>query len=179
MSADRGAADGKARLEVRAALESDLPAITAIYNDAVVKTTATFDLAPRAEAEQAEWFREHGPRHPILIAEDGGRVAGWASLSAWSGRCAYADTAELSVYVAEGSRGRGVGRRLAEAVLAAGREAGLHTVLSRIAEGSDASVRLHEALGFRKIGVMREVGRKFGHLLDVHLYQYFFVSNGK
>lgn len=165
------------QMKVQAATESDLAAITAIYNDAVLKTTATFDLAPRTEAEQIAWFREHGPRRPILVAQDQGRVVGWASLSAWSGRCAYADTAELSVYVAEGARGRGIGRRLVESILEAGRRAGLHTVISRIAGESEASVRLHEKLGFQKIGVMREVGRKFGRLVDVRLYQYLFQSN--
>lgn len=164
-------------MKVQAATESDLPEITTIYNDAILKTTATFDVAPRTDAEQVAWFREHGPKHPILVAEDQGRVVGWASLSAWSGRCAYSDTAELSVYVAEGVRGRGVGQRLAESILEAGRRAGLHTVISRIAGESEASVRLHEKLGFKKIGVMREVGRKFGRLIDVHLYQHLFESN--
>lgn len=158
-------------LELRPAAATDLSAITAIYNDAVLKTTATFDVEPRSDAQQAAWFREHGPRHPIVVALQSGRVVGWASLSAWSGRCAYADTAELSVYVAEASRGRGAGRRLMEEVLAAGRRAGLHTVVSRIAGESAASVRLHERLGFVRVGTLSEVGRKFGRLIDVHLYQ--------
>ena len=145
--------------------------ITAIYNDAVLKTTATFDISPKTDAEQVAWFHEHSRRHPLLVVEERGHIIGWASLSSWSGRCAYADTAELSIYVAEDSRGRGMGRTLVELVLKEGRRAGLHTVISRIAGESEASVRLHERLGFQKIGVMREVGRKFGRLLDVHLYQ--------
>ena len=98
-------------------------------------------------------------------------MLGWASLSAWSDRCAYSDTAEVSVYVDASHRGRGLGRALAEAIVAAGRKAGLHTLLSRIAEGNEISVRLTEALGFRHVGVMHEVGYKFGRRLDVCLME--------
>ncbi len=167
----------KVQIKVQPATEADLAGITAIYNDAILKTTATFDVSPRTDAEQIVWFLEHGPKHPLMVAEEQGRIIGWASLSAWSGRCAYADTVELSVYVAEDARGHGVGQRLVESVLEAGRSAGLHTAISRIAGESEASCRLHEKLGFKKIGVMREVGRKFGRLIDVHLYQYLFKSN--
>ena len=92
-------------------------------------------------------------------------------MSAWSDRCAYADTAEASFYVSEAYQGKGVGRRLAEAIIQAGREAGLHTAIARIAEGNDISIRLAESLGFEHIGVMREVGKKFGKLLDVYMMQ--------
>ena len=77
----------------------------------------------------------------------------------------------MSVYVAEDRRGRGIGKNLLEAVIAKGREAGLHSVIARIAEGNEGSVRLHRAVGFDEIGLMKEVGRKFGRLLDVLLMQ--------
>jgi L-amino acid N-acyltransferase YncA len=99
---------------------------------------------------------------------------GWASLSAWSDRCAYADTAEISLYVKEEERGKGIGRKLSGAILQAGKEAGLHTAIARIAEDNDASIHLAESLRFKHIGVMKEVGRKFGKLLDVYLMQIFF-----
>ena len=92
---------------------------------------------------------------------------GWASLSKWSERGAYADTAEVSLYVAEAQRGRGIGRRLLEAVIEEGRRAGLHAVIAQIVGGNEVSVHLHRALGFEHVGVLREVGRKFGRLLDV------------
>ncbi len=158
-------------LVIRNAENDDLKAITEIYNEAIINTVATFDTQPKNIEEQKPWFEAHGPSCPIIVLEDKGMVCGWASLSRWSDRCAYSDTAELSVYVKAEFRGRGIGKQLLEAIVEKGREAGLHTLLARIAEGNEASLSMHEAVGFEHIGVMREVGRKFGKLLDVHLMQ--------
>jgi L-amino acid N-acyltransferase len=73
---------------IRPAIADDLPAITAIYNHAILNTTATFDTEPKTEAEQLAWFKAHDERHPVLVATIDGKVVGWASLSAWSDRCA-------------------------------------------------------------------------------------------
>lgn len=159
---------------IRRAEMRDLESITAIYNDAIVKTIATFDTQPKTAQEQISWFEKHGPKHPILVADSGGDVIGWISLSEWSDRCSYSDTAEVSLYVAEEHRGKGVGRKLLKAALYEGREIGLHTIVSRIAGGNETSVRLHESFGFQHIGIMREVGRKFGKLIDVYLMQKIF-----
>ena len=156
---------------IRPATSDDLPGITRIYNDAILKTVATFDTEPKTAGEQRAWFEHHGPRYPVLVAVDNDEVIGWASLSAWSDRCAYADTAEASLYIEAGWRGKGLGRALGEAIIAAGRQAGLHTLLSRIAEGNDVSVKLIQSLGFTSIGVMHEVGYKFGKRLDVFLLE--------
>ena len=117
------------------------------------------------------WFADHGPKYPILVAEEHGIVVGWASLSKWSDRCAYSDTAEMSLYVHHGHQGKGIGRKLLEAIVAEGQKAGLHTIIARIAEASEASIHLHKSVGFEHIGTMKEVGRKFGKLLDVYLMQ--------
>lgn len=159
------------QLIIRKALIRDLRAITDIYNEAISKTIATFDIEPKGAAEQEAWFNEHGPGNPIIVAELEGRIVGWASLSKWSDRCAYARTAEVSLYVVESQQGKGFGRRLLQAILQKGHEAGLHTVIARIAEGNEASIHLHESLGFKHVGVMKEVGEKFGRLLDVYLMQ--------
>jgi len=156
---------------IRAAVTSDLQAIADIYSDAVLSTTATFDTEPQTPAQQREWFEQHSPRLPLLVAESDGAVIAWASLSLWSGRCAYSETAEASIYVHRDHRHKGTGRQLFQALLAAGREAGFHTVIGRIAEGNDASLRLVSSLGFDQIGTMRQVGFKFGKRLDVHLVQ--------
>ena len=158
-------------LTIRSAEPRDIDGITKIYNDAILKTVATFDTEPKTADEQRIWFAEHGPEHPIIVAELDAAVVGWASLSEWSGRCAYSETAEVSLYVKEGFRGKGAGKKLLEAILEKGREAGLHTIVARIADGNDISVHLHESAGFGHIGVMREVGRKFGRLIDVYLMQ--------
>ena len=167
---------GRDILGVRKAVLSDLGAITEIYNDAILKTVASFDTEPKSLEEQKTWFANHSDKYPILVAEQGGLIVGWASLSRWSDRCAYSDTAEVSVYVREEHRGKGVGTELMRRILSQGRKAGLHTVVARIAESNEASIRLHEVFGFEHVGTMREVGRKFGKLLDVHLMQKVYES---
>jgi L-amino acid N-acyltransferase YncA len=158
-------------LVIRDATLNDLTAITEIYNEAIEKTVATFDTEPKIYQEQEKWFRAHGVKNPIIVAEESGVVLGWAALSQWSDRCAYTDTAEISLYVREKCQGKGIGRKLMQGVLEKGKRAGLHTVLARITDGNAASVHLHTAMGFKQIGVMKEVGRKFGRLLDVYLMQ--------
>jgi phosphinothricin acetyltransferase len=156
---------------IRLAQLIDVGAITAIYNDAILKTVATFDTEPKTLAEVKQWFTDHDSKYPLLVAEQGGYVIGWASLSEWSDRCAYSDTAEVSIYVHEEHRGKGVGRQLLKAVLHEGKTQSLHTVIARITEGNEHSIRLLESAGFQHVGTMREVGRKFNKLLDVHLMQ--------
>ena len=158
-------------LLIRQARLEDLDAITEIYNDAILNTVVTFDTEPKTIEEQKLWFAEHGPKYPILVAEHEGLVVGWASLSRWSDRCAYSDTAEISLYVREEFQGKGIGKKLIQAIIGEGKNAGLHTVIARIAEGSEVSIHLHKSMGFEHIGVMKEVGRKFGKLLDVYLMQ--------
>jgi len=163
-------------LTIRAAKLSDLGAITDIYNEAILKTVATFDTETKTLEEQESWFAEHGPKYPMIVAEQDGRIVGWASLSRWSDRCAYSDTAEGSLYVKEEYQGKGIGRKLLEAIIRAGQKAGLHTVVARITGGNEASIHLCESVGFEHIGVMKEVGRKFGKLLDVNLMQKIYDS---
>jgi phosphinothricin acetyltransferase len=158
-------------LTIRPAKTDDLPAITDIYNEAILTTDATFDTEPKTIESQKEWFERHDSRHPILVTESNEQVIGWASLSRWSDRRSYSDTAEISVYIKYEHRGRGIGRRLIERIIQAGKEAGLHTIISRITAGNDESIHLHEEFGFQHIGVMKEVGKKSGKLLDVVLMQ--------
>jgi L-amino acid N-acyltransferase YncA len=156
---------------IREAKISDLNAITEIYNEVILTTTATFDTEPKTEGEQKAWFDSHGSRHPILIAESNGVILGWASLSKWSDRGAYRDTAVISLHVKQEFRGKGIGRKLMGALISEGRRVGLHTIIARIAEGNDVSIHLAESFGFHHIGVMKEVGKKFGRILDVYLMQ--------
>jgi phosphinothricin acetyltransferase len=158
-------------LVIRKAQLKDLRAITDIYNEAILTTDATFDTGQKSLAEQKAWFDDHGPRNPVLVAVVDGKVCGWASLSKWSTRCAYEDTVEISVYVGQEYRGCGIGKKLMQEVLAAGDKTGLHAVISRITSGNTVSIRLHEQLGFEHIGVMKEVGKKFGRMLDVCMMQ--------
>jgi phosphinothricin acetyltransferase len=158
-------------LVIRRAEPGDARAIAEIYNEAILNTTATFDTEPKSERDRLAWLESHDERHPVLVAECDGEVVGWAALSKWSDRPAYADTAESSFYVAAPWRGRGIGRALKLQLIAEARQAGLHTLLARVAAESTASLRVNEAVGFVLIGTMREVGLKFGRRLDVHLMQ--------
>ena len=161
----------KPAIHIRKAELADLEAITAIYNDAIRNTTATFDTEPKTAEQQLKWFQEHDDRHVILVAVLDGNVVGWASLNRWSDRCAYADTAETSFYVDAAHRGQGIGRELKEALIEEARRLRFHTLIARVAEGSEESLHLNEAFGFVHVGTMKEVGRKFGKLLDVHILQ--------
>jgi phosphinothricin acetyltransferase len=156
---------------IRRATTADLPAITAIYNDAIINTTATFDTELKSLEDRADWLASHGERYPVLVAECEGEVVGWSSLSQWSQRRAYDGTAETTFYVAAQHRGRGIGRALKAAIIDEARRLGFHSLIARVADGSDASLHLNERFGFRQVGTLREVGRKFGRLLDVHILQ--------
>lgn len=158
-------------MTIRPARLSDLPAITKIYNEAIRNTTATFDTKPKTGEEQLAWFNTHDDRHPIFVAERDGSVVGWACLSQWSDRCAYSGTAEISLYIRDGFREKGIGRKLMESIDAEAQRRGFHTAVVRITEGNLASVHLAERFGFRPVGVMEEVGYKFGRWLDVHVMQ--------
>jgi phosphinothricin acetyltransferase len=156
---------------IRKAEPSDVPAITEIYNEAILTTTATFDMEPKSVENRMQWLQSHDDRHPVLVAEVEGRVVGWASLTIWSDRRAYDDTAESSFYVLSTHRGRGIGRKLKDAIIAEARRLRFHTLIARMAEGSLESIHLNESAGFIHVGTLKEVGRKFGRLLDVHIMQ--------
>jgi phosphinothricin acetyltransferase len=158
---------------LRDATPEDLGGIFAIYDDAVRRLTATLEWEPSTEAGRRDWFGAY-PRdaYPIVVAETEsgtGGIAGWARLTPWSPRPGYSPTCEDAVYVAEAQRGRGLGRRLLGALIECARARERRLVMARIVEGNPGSRALHEAMGFRTIGVMPCAGLKFGQLIDVRL----------
>lgn len=154
---------------VRPATANDLPAILAIYNDAVLTTTATYDLEPRTLEHRATWFEDHQRANlPVFVAGTAdGEVIGWSALNRYHERFGYRFTVENSIYVAAAHRGRGVGRRLLAPLVEAAQERGLHVILAGIDAQNVASLRLHAAFGFEQVAHFREVGHKFGRWLDV------------
>ncbi len=158
-------------MEVRLALRDDARAIAAVYNVEVTGSTVTFDLVPRTVAEQVAWVEEHQGAHPAVVAVHHGELAGFGSLSPFHRRPAYATTVEDSVYVDRAWRGRGVGRLILSELVRLATDHGFHTVLARISGDNQASMALHRAQGFELVGVEREVGRKFGHWIDVTVMQ--------
>jgi L-amino acid N-acyltransferase len=156
----------------------DAAALRGIYNLEVAEPSVTFDLVERSLADQLEWIDQHRGPFPALvaIADDptlgtpgarGEPIAGFASLSPFRDRPAYATTVEDSVYVHRAARGHGIGRRLLEDLLVVALDGGFHSVIGRIVGINDSSIRLHESCGFHVVGVEREVGRKHGRWLDV------------
>lgn len=156
---------------IRGAEFSDAAAIAEIYNEAILTTTATFDTEPKTVAEREAWLQSHDERHPVLVAVVDDRVVGWASLTRWSDRPAYDGTAETSFYVLAADRGQGIGRRLKAAIIDEARRLGYHTLIARVAAESVESLHLNQLAGFVHVGTLKEVGRKFGRLLDVHILQ--------
>lgn len=145
--------------------------ITHIYNEAILKTTSTFDTVIKTTSDMTDWIQTHSDKYPLIVAEYKDSTAGWASISPWSDRCAYSNTAENSVYVNEKFRGMGIGKILLKSIINIARESGVHTIIARITQGNPVSVHLHTSCGFVHIGEMKEVGRKFDKILDVGLYQ--------
>ena len=161
-------------VKIRIAVEKDLKYITEIYNYAILETNATFDTEIKTLDERREWFKKHGERYPIIIAEVNDNIVGWASLNEYSTKCAYSDTAELSLYIKPEYQGKGIGKKLMERIVKEGEKAGLHAILARITDGNKISVHLHEMFGFEHVGVLKEVGFKFGKRLDVYLMEKIF-----
>jgi L-amino acid N-acyltransferase len=154
--------------QLRAAEAADLPAILAIYNDAVVHTTASYDYTPRSEARQRDWFtaKQEGG-WPVLVAESGGTLAGYASYGpfrAWDG---YRFSVEHSVYVDQRFRRQGIASALVNAVMDAARGRGMHLMVGAIDAANTGSIELHRKLGFEEAGVLREAGYKFERWLDL------------
>ena len=150
----------------------DADALRAIYNIEVLESTVTFDLRPRSLAEQLAWIDEHSGGHPAIVAVDGAdEVVGFASLTPYRPRPAYATTVEDSVYVRRDLRGHGVGRLLLGELVQRARDHGFHSVIARIVGDHDASIALHRACGFEQVGREVEVGRKFNRWLDVVVMQ--------
>ncbi len=158
---------------VRCTEERHAGAILAIFNDAIVNSTALYDYKPRQPASMAAWFgakREQG--FPVLGAEDDdGTLMGFASYGTFRAWPAYKYSVEHSIYIDRAYRGRGLGGRLLAALIEEAGERGVHTLIGGIDLANAASIALHERFGFEKAGVIREAAFKFGRWLDLAFYQ--------
>ncbi|MGH2636190.1 MAG: GNAT family N-acetyltransferase [Actinomycetota bacterium] len=162
-----------ASITIAAALGRDLEAINEIYNHYVRTTAITFDLEPRSMAWRRAWFRENGEDGPyrLFVARGAAEVIGYASSSSHRPRGAYVTSVETSVYLAPGHIGRGVGTELYRRLLLELEDEDVHRAYAGITMPNPASVRLHDRLGFRRVGTFTEQGRKFGRYWDVAWYE--------
>jgi len=153
---------------LRDATQADLPAILAIYNDAVQNTTAIWNLETVDLANRRAWFDARaGQNYPILVAGEPGEVLGSASYGDWRAFDGYRHTVEHSVYVDKDCRGAGIGEKLMRALIERASAGNVHVMIAGIEAENTASIRLHEKLGFRVAGTFFEVGIKFGRWLDL------------
>ena len=161
-------------LHIRASLDSDIPAITAIYRHHVLHGTGTFEIDPPSEQEMAARRADVLARglHYLVAEGDAGQILGFCYANWFKPRPAYRFSAEDSVYVADSARGQGLGRQLLDALSAQAQAAGVRKLLAVIGDSANAgSIGVHRAAGFNEIGVMRAVGWKFGRWLDIVLME--------
>jgi L-amino acid N-acyltransferase YncA len=158
-----------AAITIRPAAVADAAAICAIYNHGIAGRQATFETAPRSPDEILAWY---DARLPFLVADDRERgVVGFARVSAYSPRPAYAGVGEHAVYVDPGARGRGIGRLLLDELAAAAERQGLYKLTSRIFTTNAASLAAHRAAGFYEVGVQPRHGRLDGEWKDCVLVE--------
>ncbi len=156
---------------IRSVQLSDAQALADIYNPYIRDTTITFEEEPVTAEEMATRIAKVTTTHPWLVWEEAGRVLGYAYSSVWRARAAYRHSTEMAIYFGVDQCGKGHGTALYQALLDELRQRGFHLVLGGLALPNEASVRLHEKLGFRKAGHMREAGRKFDRWIDVGFWE--------
>ncbi|MEO8153525.1 MAG: N-acetyltransferase family protein [Rhizobacter sp.] len=153
--------------------ERHAAAILAIFNDAIANSTALYDYKPRTTESMLGWFatKRSGGFPVIGLEDEAGALLGFTSYGTFRAWPAYKYSAEHSIYIHPDHRGKGLGRQLLEAIVAAARERGVHTLIGGIDVGNAASIALHLSLGFEHAGTIRQAGFKFGRWLDLGFYQ--------
>lgn len=160
-------------MDVRAGRAEDLEQLNELYNHYVRETPITFDLAEITMDRRRAWFShyETSGRHRLLVAEDGGRVLGYATSSTFRPKQAYETSVETTVYCAPDAMGRGIGSALYGALFDALQGEDVHRAYAGITMPNDASVALHRRFGFERVAVFTEQGRKFDRYWDVAWFE--------
>lgn len=158
-----------AELRIRPADLNDLPRLTEIYNHYVLNTAVTFDVEPYTVETRQTWLQQFDStgRYRLLVAEEQAKVVGYAGTSRFRRKAAYETTVETTIYCAPDMMGKGVGRKLYEALFRALDGEDIHRFVAGYALPNPASAALHERFGFKVVGVFTEIGRKFGRYWDV------------
>lgn len=156
---------------IRPATVADAAAICEIYNYYVLNTVISFELEAVSVTEMEGRIAEISSQFPWLVYEEDGRILGYAYATKWKARKAYQHSVESSVYMAQGSGGKGIGSKLYGALFAQLKELGVHAVMGGIAQPNAGSVALHEKMGFVKVAHFAEVGQKHNQWIDVAYWQ--------
>jgi phosphinothricin acetyltransferase len=157
-------------LELRPARDEDCDAIARIYNDAVLKSPATFDLTLKSTQDFSEYIAQRKPPYCVCVADRNG-VAGFAALSPLFSRAGYANSTELTVYVGPDTQCLGVGRALAKRLVEEAQRSRFHTIVCFVTHGNFRIVRILRELGFHQCGVIADAGNKFGFYFDLDVWQ--------
>lgn len=159
-------------MRIREAIYGDLPQMLDIYNHVILHTTAVYDYEPHTLDMRRQWWEaKRAQGYPVLVAEDEGRIAGFSSYGPFRAWAAYQFTVENSVYVSDSFRGRGLGKQLLVPLIELAKEKGYHAMIAGIDATNEASLRLHQQLGFQEVALLKEVGWKFDRWLDLKLLQ--------
>jgi L-amino acid N-acyltransferase YncA len=157
---------------IRVAEQADLEAITAIYNHSVLTETASWDDETVTVESRREWLGEHATNpYVTLVAELDGAVVGYAAYGRYREKAGWALTAEHSVYLVPDAKGRGIGSLLLTQLLDEAASRGIHVMVGVLSADNEASLRLHQRLGFVETARMPQVGKKFGRWLDAVVVQ--------
>jgi len=156
---------------IRFIRSEDAEGICNIYNYYVINTTITFEEKEVSEEEMRRRIDTTAKAYPWYVFEENYQILGYAYATKWKERSAYRFSTESTIYVRNGHTGKGIGAKLYEALLSSLEKQGIHVVLGGIAQPNEASVRLHERLGFSKVGQLSEVGYKLGKWIDVGYWE--------
>lgn len=154
-------------MDVRPAIEADLEELNDLYNHYVRTSACTFDIEPISMDARRAWFTEFGGRYRLIVAVDGDRVLGYAHTKRFRPKEAYDPSVESTVYVHKDEQGKGLGKRLYDALFEAIAEEDIHRVYAGITMPNPASLALHESFGFKQVAYFTEQGRKFDRYWDV------------
>jgi len=162
---------------IRKVKESDSRSISDIYNYYVENTTTTFEQIPLSLDETEARIKKISENFPYLVREDEGEITGYAYANTWKERCSYNKTAEISIYLKNGTLGKGRGKELLKSLLDELRKNQFHLLIAGIAQPNDASVKTFEHFGFKKVGQFTEVGFKKNRWIDVGYWELLLGEN--
>ena len=152
---------------IRYVTQRDVKRITEIYNDYIINTTISFEVKPLTEDEMRNRIESVLAHGPFLVWEEDGEIAGYCYAHPWKERAAYHNTLETTVYLAPQYFRRGIGSQLMRELINQCRVDNIKVLSACITANNEASIKMHEALGFKQVSYFSQVGEKFGQWLDV------------